>query len=190
MESTKPITITVNHPMDAEYIEFVRDTLYDSLGSPFWENHQEVPQLLQWVRTVNDIHKWHEEATNYHGRLIQHYRETEHFDLPDNYIDLRFGEIRRRLDAMDPYLPKTLRNGIRYGCLEDLTRRITDELWSGKLHWLDLFSALIGMALLDGDRWLDTVITPVVQPLQTIGVERVTTVPCHGFGERKVTFRI
>ncbi|KAH8742329.1 hypothetical protein F5883DRAFT_656822 [Diaporthe sp. PMI_573] len=122
-------------------IKTLRDRLYESFGLPCWKNHDEAPQLLEWVRTVEAIHSWLEEANEHHERLVlQLNQETENFQLPENYIHERFGEVYRCLDAMDPYLPKTLRDGTTHdGRLEEVTRRIVNELWSGNVYWLDFF---------------------------------------------------
>lgn len=159
--------------INALYIKSFQVVLHESLGSQFWQDHEEAPRLLQWVRAVDEIVKWLEEATEYYNRLIQHYRGDESFHLPDNYIDARFGDIRRCLDVMEPYLTRC------HGCLEDATRHITVELWSGNLHWFELFSELIGMVSLDGDRWLYNILLPVVGHLK-ISVERVVAVTCEG----------
>ncbi|KAH8744597.1 hypothetical protein F5883DRAFT_589175 [Diaporthe sp. PMI_573] len=178
MQSTKLINMDLE---DAKDFQCLRDRLYESLGSSFWQNH-EVPKLLQWVRTVDAIHNWLEEAKEHYGRFIQQQnRETENFHLPDSYIHERFGEVYRRLNAMDPYLPRTLRNGTHYGRLEEVTRRIADELWSGNFYWLDCFSGLINAVLLDHDEWLFELIKPVCESIQPITVDQHRTVDfrCH-----------
>jgi hypothetical protein len=85
---------------------------------------------------------------------------------------------------MDPYLPKTLRNGTYYEGLEDVTRRITDELWSGNVYWLDCFSRLMGVVLLDHDEWLSELITPLGESLQPIRVDQNRVVDLRSRGER------
>ncbi|KAH8752753.1 hypothetical protein F5883DRAFT_575749 [Diaporthe sp. PMI_573] len=174
----------MEHREDRESIQCLQDRLHESLGSSFWQNHEESAQLLQWVRTVEAIHNWLEETKAHYGRLIQHNRETKILHLPDSYTHKRFGEVSRHLDAMDPYLPKTLRNGTYYEGLEDITRRITDELWSGNVYWLDCFSRLIGAVLLDHDEWLSELITPLGESLQPIRVDQNRVVDLRSRGER------
>jgi hypothetical protein len=154
------------------------------LGSPFWQDHKEAPRLLQWVRTVEAIHNWLEETKEHYGRVIQHNRETKNLHLPDNYTHERFEKISRDLDAMSRYRLKILRNGIHYDCVEDVTRRITDELWSGNVYWLDCFSQLMGTVLLDQDELLFELISPLGESFQPIRVEQNRVVDLRSHGER------
>lgn len=140
----------------------LQDSLYESLGEPFWKNHEEAPQILRWVRTVDAIHSWIKEPKEHYGHLMeQHNRETKNFHLPDNYIDERFVDICMCLDAMDPYLPSALEDGTHEERLKEVTRQITDELWSGDLDWLELVSELISEVLSSDDGRLIEFIRPV-----------------------------
>jgi hypothetical protein len=155
------------------------------LGSPFWQNHEDAPKLLQWVRTVNTIHNWLEEANKQCSRLIkQNNQETDNFHKSDNYVHERFGEVYKCLDAMESYLPKILRNGTQHERLEEVTRRIADELWGGNVYWLDCFSGLIGVVLLDHDEWLSELIKPVCEYIQPITVDQNRTVDLRCRSER------
>ncbi|KAH8759462.1 hypothetical protein F5883DRAFT_564819 [Diaporthe sp. PMI_573] len=147
----------MEHREGREFIQCLRDRLHESLGSPFWQNHEESTQLLQWTKDPQ---------------------------MPDSYIHKRFDEVSRHLDAMDPYLPKTSRNGTYYEGLKDVTRRITDELWSGNVYWLDCFSRLMGVVLLDQDEWLSELITPMGESLQPIRVDQNRVVDLRSRGER------
>ncbi|KAJ0100744.1 tfiid associated protein [Diaporthe amygdali] len=158
MQSAKFINVDLE---DAGGFQCLRHRLYESLGPSFWKDH-EVSKLIQWVRTVDVIHDWLEGAKEHYGRFIQQQnRETEKFHLPDSYIHEKFGEVYRRLGAMGPYLPRILRNGTHAGRLEEVTRRIADELWSGNFYWLDCFSELINAVLLDHDELVFELIKPI-----------------------------
>ncbi|KAH8743328.1 hypothetical protein F5883DRAFT_655898 [Diaporthe sp. PMI_573] len=149
--------------MDLEGVkdtQCLQDRLYASLGSSFWQNHEESPKLLQWVRTVDAIHKWLEESKEHYGRFIQrHNREMENFHLPDNYIHEQYGDVYRYLEAMSPYLPEKFRNETHDGSLEECVNLSGQSQWTSTDSWIFAAAAsgaiwfpVAGRGGLDGHR--------------------------------------
>lgn len=128
--------------------EDIKDRLCQSLGERFWKNHEEVPQILQWVRTVDTIH----------NRLDQRVEEYELFNRQRhilNPVRMKFLDTYDSLyDIMDMDPNKDL---------EEITRRISNELWDGDFCYLDRLSSLVIAVVNDCDGWLLELLQPLAE---------------------------
>lgn len=112
---------------NTQRLKALQQNFRNCLGISFWDNHEESPMLLQYIRMITVTHELFDQ-------------DIKVFDLfktkqkRDEFLDRRFPGFRKCFTAMGPYLDEAP---------EDATGRIAHELQNGNMFWFNWFTEFL-----------------------------------------------